>query len=67
LIVSFAPRLLCESVRTTTTVQDCGFGSEFGFSGRSPDGLTNTNAKVIIDKIGDATRTGLQLNLEHRF
>lgn len=66
-LVTFAPRLMCESVKARETREDCGFGSELGFATHSRDGLTNLNAKVLLDKVGDATRSGLQFNIEHRF
>jgi hypothetical protein len=66
-IVTFAPRLGCEQVKTTVTEENCGGGAEVGFSGRSVDGLSSVSAKVLADRIGGSTRSSLQLNLEHRF
>ena len=64
---SFAPRLMCEQVKTTVPEENCGGGAEVGFSGRSVDGLSSVSAKVMADRIGGATKSSLQLNLEHRF
>jgi hypothetical protein len=66
-LVTFAPRAICESVKTTVTEQDCGFGSEFGFTTRSKSGLTNLKARFMFDKVGTSVRRGLQVKLEHRF
>jgi hypothetical protein len=49
------------------TEENCGGGAEVGFSGRSVDGLSSVSAKVMADRIGGATKSSLQLNLEHRF
>lgn len=66
-LATFAPRVICESVKTTATNKDCGFGSEFGFSTRSENGMTIFDAKVILDKVGSSARRALQLKLEHWF
>jgi hypothetical protein len=66
-IVTFAPRLSCEQVKTFLTEENCGGGAEVGFSGRSANGLSSVSAKVMADRIGGATISSLQLNLEHRF
>ncbi|MDV7272298.1 hypothetical protein RYZ20_15505 [Thioclava sp. A2] len=64
---SFAPRLICEQVKTAVTREECGGGAEFGLNSTSEDELTNLSAKIIADRVGNSTRTGLQLNFEHRF
>ena len=64
---SFAPRLICERIEAGTVRQDCGGGAELGIAGTSEDGLSNINARIVMDRIGDTTRSGLQLNIEHRF
>jgi hypothetical protein len=66
-VVTFAPRLMCEQIKAATTEENCGGGAEFGFSGRSVDGLSSVSAKVMADRIGGATKSSLQLSLEHRF
>ncbi len=66
-LVTFAPRLMCEQIKAATTEDNCGGGAEVGFSGRSADGLSSVSAKVLADRIGDSTKSSLQLNLEHRF
>lgn len=67
LLLTFAPRFICEQVVTTSTVQSCGGGAELGISSATRDGLGQLNAKLMLDQVGDSTRTGLELNLEHRF
>lgn len=64
---SFAPRLICEQVKTAVTTEECGGGAEFGLNSTSDDGLSDLSAKIIADRVGNSTRTGLQLNFEHRF
>ena len=66
-VVTFAPRLLCEQIKTTSTEQNCGGGAEVGFSGRSADGMSSVKARLMADRIGGSTKSSLQLNLEHRF
>jgi hypothetical protein len=64
---SFAPRLICEQVRTTGRTEDCGGGAEIGLSSTSDDGLSNAEFRVIIDRVGDTTRSSLVFNLERQF
>jgi hypothetical protein len=66
-VFSFAPRLSCEQVKTTSTEENCGAGAEFGFTGKSVDGLSSLSAKIMADRLGDSTSSSVQLNLEHRF
>ena len=66
-IVTFAPRLSCEQVKTSVTEENCGAGAELGFSGSSLDGLSSVSAKIMADRLGDRTTSSVQLNLQHRF
>ena len=66
-LFSFAPRVMCERAIAATTISDCGSGVELGITSRSSDGLTSLNATIIADRIGNSTRSSLQLNLEHKF
>lgn len=66
-LFSFAPRAICEQVKTTVTTEGCGGGAELGIVSTSEDGMTDVNARIMMDRIGDSTRSGLQFNLEHRF
>jgi hypothetical protein len=66
-VFSFAPRLSCEQVKTTSTEENCGAGAEFGFTGNSVDGLSSLSAKIMADRLGDSTTSSVQLNLQHRF
>ena len=65
--VSFAPRLICEQTRTTVSSNDCGGGAELGLSSQSEDGLSNAEFRVVMDRVGNSTRSGLQFQLEHKF
>jgi hypothetical protein len=64
---SFAPRLICERTIATTRTENCGGGAEIGLSSRSEDGLSNAEFRVIVDRLGDSTRSSLAFNLERRF
>jgi hypothetical protein len=66
-LLTFAPRMICEQVKATTTTKNCGSGAEFGIATHSADGLSNVTAKILADRLGNSTKSGLQLNLEHRF
>jgi surface protein len=66
-VFSFAPRLMCERVKVTTTTNDCGRGAEIGINSTSEDSLSVTNLKVIVDRVGSSTRQSLQYNLEYKF
>lgn len=64
---TFAPRLICERVITDATTQNCGRGGEIGVSSKSDDGLTDLSVSYKVDYIGDSKRSGLLLNLSHKF
>ena len=65
--LSFAPRLICEQVKTVGTTENCGGGAELGLSHTSEDGLSTADFRVMMDRVGDSTRSSLALNFEHRF
>lgn len=64
---SFAPRLICERRETVQRTDDCGGGAELGLSSTSENGLSNVEFRVIMDRVGDTTRSSLALSLEHQF
>ena len=66
-LFTFAPRLICEQVKTVGTTEDCGGGAEFGFNTTSQDGNSRFVARIKADRIASSTRTGLELSLEHQF
>ncbi len=66
-VFSFAPRVMCERVKVASTTNNCGSGAELGISSSSSDGLSSLNATIIADRVGNSTRSSLQLNLEHKF
>lgn len=66
-LFTFAPRLVCEQVRTSVTTEDCGGGAEFGLSRTSDDGMSNIEFRVLADRVGSSTRSSFAINLEHRF
>jgi hypothetical protein len=65
--LSFAPRVMCERVQVASTTNNCGFGAELGISSSTQDGLTSVTAAIVADRVGNSTRSSLQLNLEHKF
>lgn len=65
--LSFAPRLICERRETVQSTDDCGGGAEIGLNSRSEDGLSNLEFRVIMDRVGDTTRSSFALNLERQF
>lgn len=66
-VFSFAPRLVCQEMRTDTVTRGCGGGAEIGVSGQSADGQTTYDARIIADRVGNRTGTSLQLGFERRF
>lgn len=66
-LFTFAPRLICEQIKTTVTENNCGGGAEIGFTGQFSGGLSTYFAKISADRLGNRTTSSLQLNLEHRF
>ena len=66
-VFSFAPRVMYERVKVASTTNNCGSVAELGISSSSSDGFTSLNATIIADRIGNSTRSSLQLNLEHKF
>lgn len=66
-LFSFAPRVICERVKVASTANNCGSGAELGISSSTQDGLTSVTATIVADRVGNSTRSSLQLNLEHNF
>ena len=71
-LATFAPRLMCEEITTNAPTlyaknRSCGRGTEYGIVSQSDDGLTEFRSKVIIDNIGDSTRTGISINFNYQF
>ena len=52
--LTYAPRLICERVQSTTTIQDCGAGGEIGLTSTSRDGMSNAEFRVIVDCLTSA-------------
>lgn len=64
---TFAPRLICERIKTDVKEEDCGGGAEVGVSGRSLDGLSTYSAMIAADRVGDRSSSTLLINLERKF
>ena len=65
--LSFAPRLVCEQIKSTTNASDCGTGGELGFSSTSEDGLSSAEMRVLLDRINGGTRSRFAFSVEHKF
>ena len=65
--LSFAPRLVCEQIKSTTKTSDCGTGGELGFSNTSEDGLSSADMRVLLDRINGGTRSSFVFSVEHKF
>ena len=65
--LSFAPRLVCEQIKSTTKTSDCGTGGELGFSSNSEDGMSSADMRVLLDRINGGTRSSFVFSVEHRF
>lgn len=66
-LVSLAPRVVCRWIRAGTTTGACGGGAELGIAGRSANGLTTYDARIVADRVGGRTSTSVQLGVQHRF
>lgn len=55
-VFSFAPRFVCQELRTDTVTRGCGGGAEIGVSGQSADGQTTYDARIITDRVRNRTR-----------
>jgi len=66
-LLTYAPRLVCEFVRTDVVINTCGRGAKIGFLNTSADGMTSINGRIMLDRIGGRTRHGLELKLQHEF
>ena len=64
---SFAPRLVCEQIKSTTNASDCGTGGELGFSSISEDGLSSADMRVLMDRINGGTRSSFVFSVERKF
>jgi hypothetical protein len=65
--LSFAPRLICETSRGTSSETDCGGGVELGLKSISADGAESINLGASIERVGQSTRTSFRVNVEYRF
>ena len=64
---TYAPRLICEQIKSTTKTSDCGTGGELGFSSTSEDGLSSADMRVLLDRINGGTRSSFVFSVEHKF
>lgn len=65
--LSFAPRAICERISAATHIENCGGGAELGLSRVSEDESSTAEFRVIVDRLGDTTRSSAALSLEHKF
>ena len=66
-MLSFKPNVTCEMVKSGSSTSNCGGGVALGLYAVSRDGQALLDAKVRIDRIGDVTRTGLELSFDYTF
>ncbi len=66
-MLSFKPNVTCEMVKSGSSTSNCGGGVALGLYAVSRDGQALLDAKVRIDRIGDVTRTGLELSFDYAF
>ena len=66
-LLTIAPRLICESVRSTAIDTGCGTGGALGISSSSLDGATQFKAAFQYDVVGNTSRQSTQMNWEHSF
>lgn len=66
-LLTFAPRLICQQIITTTTAQTCGRGAEVGLQTQSADGMTTAAIQIKSDLIDGKTSSTAQIRLEYRF
>jgi len=66
-MLSFKPNVTCEMVKSGSSTSNCGGGVALGIYAVSQDGQALLDAKVRIDRIGDVTRTGLELSFDYAF
>lgn len=64
---TYAPRLVCEQIKSTTKTSDCGTGGELGFSSTSEDGLSSADMRILLDRINGGTRSNFAFTVEHKF
>ncbi|WP_438960866.1 BspA family leucine-rich repeat surface protein [Nereida sp.] len=64
---TYAPRLICEQIKSTTKTSDCGTGGELGFSSTSEDALSSADMRILLDRINSGTRSSFVFSVEHKF
>ena len=64
---TYAPRLVCEQIKSTTKTSDCGTSGELGFRSKSKDGLSSADMRILLDRINGGTRSSFTLSVEHKF
>ena len=64
---SLAPKISCETVRSTTISKGCGTGMALGMDISSKTGNTMFQADLEYEEVGGTKRRSLNLLLQHRF
>lgn len=64
---TFAPRFVCERIVTDSVDESCGGGVDIGFISRSQDGMSNLTWRLSRDYVGNSTRTGFEIKIQHSF
>lgn len=66
-VMSFAPRLACEFIYVETLDRNCGTGAEIGYSHSFDADAGLVSGLVQLDRLGDTTSVGVEMNLDVRF
>lgn len=66
-VLSLAPRLICEHTRSVTSGNECGAGAEISLSSASSNGQSKADIKLMMDRIGNSTRSSVQFGVSHNF
>ena len=66
-VLSIAPRLICQQIRSTVNSKDCGKGIELGLSQYWLDRAGTFNINFKRDLVGDVNQNSLSLNVEWHF
>ncbi|WP_035872844.1 Ig-like domain repeat protein [Cucumibacter marinus] len=66
-VMSLAPRLACEFVYVETLDRACGTGAEIGYTHSFDADASLVSGLVQLDRLGDTTSIGIEMNLDVRF
>jgi hypothetical protein len=65
--LSLAPRFICERTMSSVVSEQCGGGLEVGLLHNSQDGLSAADIRLVVDRVGNSTRTTVGFKFEAKF